>query len=792
MKESKKLFAILLSVIMMVAYMPFPAFAAVEDDPEEGAVQVMEMPASVVPEGDLAESDELLQQFFDMEVNAELGSEPSSGMLRASRNTRRSKLNSMEQYIYDELLENMKSVASGDISSTEFTIDLSDQLKPYLVSTGYSNYPWKITSESLGIDSPVLVLSEDEYGNRSMDYSDEAKAKLYDTVRIVNALLYDQPYYAYWFDKTEGYSEGNIAYLTESGNMVRLFEKKPSITISFTVSSDYCAVEGDTYYSYRTDTARTAAPLNAAEAVGSIISQNEGKSDIEKLYSYKDTICDLTSYDHDAIYNYNTPYGDPWQLINVFDGDATTNVVCEGYSKAFQYLCDRTDFEDDIIECHTVTGTMTGGQGAGNHMWNILHMDDARNYIADITNCDTGYHEYLFLKGAESGGSVSSGYKYTNGWTDITYNYDSTTLSQYDEKELKMSELDYGDPEAHDWSEWISDGDQEHKRECKHDSTHVETQAHTWDGGKIAKRAGTGAEGVYRYTCGVCGGTRDVVIPELTSDITPSVEEAEAALEAAEESGDEAAIAGAKQQLADATLALAETASAEKKETADKALSKAASSKKAASGAAKGSADAVKKAQTALNDAEKAAQAAGELVKSAKEVLKDVKVAGYDESSDEYKNAAQAVTDAEKVSANADKAVTSANTAYTSAKKSYDNAVAAEKKRQGVYNKVIPKVKIKTPSSKKTSITVRWTKLTAKQISKSKVTKYEIWLCPDTKFRSTNTTIKTVSKTKSSVTFTKLKKNKRYYVKVRAVKYVKKVKNRGAWSTRKSIMTKKK
>ena len=729
---------------------------------------------------------------------------------------------------------------------------------------------------------------------------------------------------------------------------MRLFEKKPAITISFTVSSDYCAVEGDTYYSYRTDTARTAAPLNAAEAVGSIISQNEGKSDIEKLYSYKDTICDLTSYDHDAIYNYNTPYGDPWQLINVFDGDATTNVVCEGYSKAFQYLCDRTDFEDDIIECHTVTGTMTGGQGAGNHMWNILHMDDARNYIADITNCDTGYHEYLFLKGAESGGSVSSGYKYTNGWTDITYNYDSITLSQYDEKELKMSELDYGvpedinscvagfdrsyrkleqiestiyddyfyvvhtgtqlepvvtyddnplashcyaarytevafneeanewqitddtnwsdsfpvdpgvyfceisgrepytgtyermdepvdliriedhdfrgwkttvaptctsegeesgkcrvcgkgttriiavDPEAHDWSEWISDGDQEHKRECKHDSTHVETQAHTWDGGKIAKRAGTGAEGVYRYTCGVCGGTRDVVIPELTSDITPSVEEAEAALEAAEESGDEAAIAGAKQQLADATLALAETASAEKKETADKALSKAASSKKAASGAAKGSADAVKKAQTALNDAEKAAQAAGELVKSAKEVLKDVKVAGYDESSEEYKNAAQAVTDAEKVSANADKAVTSANTAYTSAKKSYDNAVAAEKKRQGVYNKVIPKVKIKTPSSKKTSITVRWTKLTAKQISKSKVTKYEIWLCPDTKFRSTNTTIKTVSKTKSSVTFTKLKKNKRYYVKVRAVKYVKKVKNRGAWSTRKSIMTKKK
>lgn len=28
------------------------------------------------------------------------------------------------------------------------------------------------------------------------------------------------------------------------------------------------------------------------------------------------------------------------ELIWVFDGDSSTNVVCEGYAKAFQYLCD--------------------------------------------------------------------------------------------------------------------------------------------------------------------------------------------------------------------------------------------------------------------------------------------------------------------------------------------------------------------------------------------------------------------------------------------------------------------
>ena len=73
----------------------------------------------------------------------------------------------------------------------------------------------------------------------------------------------------------------------------------------------------------------------------------------------------------------------------------------------------------------------------------------------------------------------------------------------------------------------------------------------------------------------------------------------------------------------------------------------------------------------------------------------------------------------------------------------------------------------------------------------SKVTKYEIWLCPDTKFGKSNTTIKTVTKSYGTKTFTKLKKGKRYYVKVRAIKYVKGVKNVGKWSSRKYIKTKK-
>ena len=85
--------------------------------------------------------------------------------------------------------------------------------------------------------------------------------------------------------------------------------------------------------------------------------------------------------------------------------DESTNVVCEGYSKAFQYLCDLSD-----ITCYTVTGDMDGGTGAGAHMWNIVEQD-GRYYIADITNSDTdsaGENGELFLNTPVKG-SVSKG-----------------------------------------------------------------------------------------------------------------------------------------------------------------------------------------------------------------------------------------------------------------------------------------------------------------------------------------------------------------------------------------------
>ena len=171
--------------------------------------------------------------------------------------------------------------------------------------------------------------------------------------------------------------------------------------------------------------------------------------------AYREYITNAVDYNSEAASTANYPYGDPWQLIYVFDGDSTTNVVCEGYSKAFKYLCDLTwTGSDPEVACYLPTGTMDGGTGEGAHMWNIVSIGGA-NYLTDITNCDsgtTGAPDQLFLCGAESSVDASYAAATTNG--TVTYVYDKETLALYD-KELVLSATKYS-PLAFDLNQLIA------------------------------------------------------------------------------------------------------------------------------------------------------------------------------------------------------------------------------------------------------------------------------------------------------------------------------------------------
>jgi len=129
-------------------------------------------------------------------------------------------------------------------------------------------------------------------------------------------------------------------------------------------------------------------------------------SDYDKLVGYANEICALVTYDNKAASGgYADEFYDPWTLIYVFDGNESTNVVCEGYSEAYKYLCDQSVFLREI-SCNLATGSLN----AGPHEWNIITIYN-KNYMVDITNSDAGSTcnlRYFLLHGEK--GSVLQGY----------------------------------------------------------------------------------------------------------------------------------------------------------------------------------------------------------------------------------------------------------------------------------------------------------------------------------------------------------------------------------------------
>ena len=240
--------------------------------------------------------------------------------------------------------------------------------------------------------------------------------------KVWQALLADLPYALYWHDKTVGIG---YSYIPDNG--------WENITFKFAVAAEF---RGDSLYT--TNIPNVPAAVAAAKQV---VSANRGKTDYDKLQAYRQYICDQVSYNFSI--NKDTAYGNPWQLLWVFDGNASTNVVCEGYAKAFKYLCDLTEESNGWIgsvETLDVTGTMNGDR----HMWNVVRITGT-NYLADVTNCDqgtVGYPTELFLCGIQTNGS--SMYHQD---TKTTYIYDTDTRNSFKAADLAVSAAGF-DPGA--------------------------------------------------------------------------------------------------------------------------------------------------------------------------------------------------------------------------------------------------------------------------------------------------------------------------------------------------------
>ena len=312
----------------------------------------------------------------------------------------------------------IKEVAAGNLASTKFS---------------FAN-TWTKTKAEWGIASDDSVIS----GGKLTSTAEKAiKAKLGLDALMQKELL-EMPYELYWYNKTKGVSMGYS--IGTSGNNVTV----KNLTISMNVSQDYAkSVSATSYDPFEADTTKTKAVAGTPEKAQAVVNAYAGETDYQKLVSYREYIKGAVDYDHDAARG-GKPYGDPWQLIYVFDGKSDTNVVCEGYAKAFQYLCDLT-FQNQ--EGKPSSSLVSGKMDGGDHMWNVVAIG-GRNYLVDVTNCDDGSigaPAQLFLCGATEN-VAGKQYTVTLGKT-IVYEYDEKTVESYAPEHLKLSPVAY-DPNA--------------------------------------------------------------------------------------------------------------------------------------------------------------------------------------------------------------------------------------------------------------------------------------------------------------------------------------------------------
>lgn len=298
--------------------------------------------------------------------------------------------------IYDALVPELKKIASGDRSSTIITMGQS------------------ATSDGTVYTPEISVAFTGKAPSDSQ------------MMGVVYALLSDLPYDLYWFDKTSGFYYSPV--VSASGTL-------KYIELGFSAAGSYRVSE------YKTNTAKTSAAAKAAANARSIVSRYASASDYDKLLGYCTEICGLTSYNYSAAESLFTPYGDPWQLIHVFDGEPSTKVVCEGYAKAFLYLCDLSSFSGDTV-AYTVGGWMNNGA----HMWNTVTIG-GKNYLVDVTNQDIGHD--LFLVGGS--GSVTGGYSVKG----FRYAYDSHTKNLWGTGSDSILTLSKSDYSPHSYGSWI-------------------------------------------------------------------------------------------------------------------------------------------------------------------------------------------------------------------------------------------------------------------------------------------------------------------------------------------------
>ena len=286
----------------------------------------------------------------------------------AAETKARNSLNANEKAAYDTLKTGFSKLMREG-GSTVFTIDTSK------MAEGKFSVPY------------------DKLTKNDRTQAQKKIMKALNLSKVIIALESDCPYEMTWCVDHDLDNDYILWYYTTPQGASYSYIKR--FQIRFHVLSEYQDNSKD--YTVSKDAVKKFE--NAAKNAQEIVKKYTEKSDAEKLKAYFDEIRRLAKYDYEG-----TGQANRYSIVRVFDKDDKTNVVCEGFAKAFQYLCNLSQFKNSKVR------TVFGSLDNGGHAWNIVTLGD-KNYLVDVTN-------NIFMATATSG-------NITDGFTvkDMMYRY---------------------------------------------------------------------------------------------------------------------------------------------------------------------------------------------------------------------------------------------------------------------------------------------------------------------------------------------------------------------------------
>jgi len=338
------------------------------------------------------------------------------------------RLTGLDQKLYDVLKGSIKATAESG-GSAAFSIPCSRLgIKTTWTSEDVGGRPI-FTGGALDPDTAAAV----------------SEAIAFHAQSVLSALLSDFSCELYWFDRTAApavvYSSPKLLAFASTEGKPAAIQLDGDFRFVFAIAPGYQESGGLTV---KPD---AAAVKTAVKNAQTIISAHKDKNDYQKLAAFKEELCALAGTGGKAVSG--GTFGGLRQMALALGGDPGTAASCEGYAKAFQYLCDVSGLRN--AECYTISGLMQeNGAIPKPHMWNIVRMG-GKNYLVDIAGSldgGIGRSGGLFLAGAEVYEETDPpGYMVSLPSGPVCYWYEHDLSERLDKSALALSETGY-DPRA--------------------------------------------------------------------------------------------------------------------------------------------------------------------------------------------------------------------------------------------------------------------------------------------------------------------------------------------------------